>query len=727
MPKILLCPSRGMRPLLAAILPGLLAFVIPVKTSAAPAVQGVVEVMLNGLKITLDEQSGSIVGLDYPGPGKMLAALPGQGGIVDLAYPIPEFEPLRLATRYSGNAKFEQTPDSLVVTWDELGASRPYFRVRGKVSARVSFKAMPDGRSIALQCRIDNRSELPVRQVLFPDLPGLLPFAGKETTFLRSAGFVKQPFLDVGATDYPEFYAVERGDIKNTLRFTGGGKLGQGDTMVGRWLDFGGLNGGLSLFPKLWTGAPETEVRIYRLEKDPNVRLMHIHDVSVASGETWESPEYVLTPHAQGWAKGIEPYREFVNSKVSRQFPVPKHVREGLGFRTIWMCKGYPADGDRDVAFKFSELPKIAAEAKEHGLDEMVIWFWTEFFHLPMSDPYSHLGTPKELAEAIKECNRIGVNVSLFISFISLAEPAASRYGLRPKEGGWTYHSEMIPAFNPKYAKGRATAAANPNDPKWIEDVLANVKRIYDNYTHSVTWDQANPGTEKTFKIFLPWAKDIDPRATFSGEITGSAERCADFLDYTWNWESGSYSGNLQAPYRDVRAFTSAFRSPRLNLNINRNTWQIKYGFMDNNYVNAMPTAPDDANGSAWLRDFPEVSRVLKQCAGLRRQFLRYFTEGTLIGECLLKEMPAGAHVNAYVLADRVLFMVMNTQNQTRRVNFRIDLAPWLASGTGEYEVRSYDQDGKRLETKQMNAAGWTSATAELGAYDFALYEFIAR
>ncbi len=56
-----------------------------------------VEATLNGLKISFDKQSGGIVGLDYPRPGEMLKASPDRAGMIDIAYPKPQFETLRLA------------------------------------------------------------------------------------------------------------------------------------------------------------------------------------------------------------------------------------------------------------------------------------------------------------------------------------------------------------------------------------------------------------------------------------------------------------------------------------------------------------------------------------------------------------------------------------------------------------------------------------------------------
>jgi hypothetical protein len=691
----------------------------------------VTEVTLNGLKISIDNQTGSIVGLEYPGPGQILEAQPERAGLIDMAYPVPEFEALRLASRFSKDVKIEKTDSAVIIRWNKVGASRTWVNLSGSVLATVWIKALPDGQSVSIKCSVDNKSDKAIGQVMFPDLQGLLPVGGSEGTFLRTTGFVRKPFLDIKMTYYPEFYALDDKtrpiDTRDTYIYYGGRGLGNGDEMIGRWLDYGSLQGGISLFPKQWAGDEPTRIRVTRLEQDTNVRLMHVHSQTIQPGEHWESPEYVMTPHKHGWAKGIETYKAFIATKVNRLFPVPKHVREGLGFRSVFMSRWYPEDGERDRSFTFSELPELAKEAKENGLDQMVIWHWFRHFILPICDPYFNLGTAADLSKAVKECNKNGVNVSLTLSITSISEPTASEYGLKVGNYGWTYHPEMMPRFNPPYTKGRATAHANVKDPRWQNDVLSSVKKVYQSYTHSITWDQCHNGVEEVWKEFLPLVKNNDPKAAFSGEITHSAERLSDYLDFTWNWESGSWYHHGMKEYRDVRAFHDAFPAPRLNYNINRNAQHIKYAFMDNAYVNIMPSKPDGANGTAWIRDYPELGRVLKQCAQVRKQFLQYFVDGRLIGECLLTKPVNGAHINAYVLPDKVLFIIMNTEKKDKKIDFQIDLSPWLSSKTGKYELRTYDQFGKQMRGKKKIGSQWSAKTQKLKHMDFTIFEFLAK
>lgn len=50
--------------------------------------------------------------------------------------------------------------------------------------------------------------------------------------------------------------------------------------------------------------------------------------------------------------------------------------------------------------------------------------------------------------------------------------------------------------------------------------------------------------------------------------------------------------------------------------------------------LNVWPAKPDHINGSERIANVAELSGTPKICAGLRKQFLPYFTDGVLIGNC---------------------------------------------------------------------------------------------
>lgn len=135
-------------------------------------------ITLNGLELSVDRKNGSLVELGYPSTGTILRASPKAAGLLDVAYPVPAFLPMRLASRFS-HARVLKDRDGLTIVYSHLGPSRSNIALpSGKVSATIVIRAAPDGKSVILSCRIENRSAVPIPQTLFPDLWGLRPFAG---------------------------------------------------------------------------------------------------------------------------------------------------------------------------------------------------------------------------------------------------------------------------------------------------------------------------------------------------------------------------------------------------------------------------------------------------------------------------------------------------------------------------------------------------------------------
>ena len=675
-----------------------------------------VEADLNGLHLTLDSDTGSILTLEYPGVGKMLDSTPERAGLVDLAYPHEKFEPRRLASRYSHGAQITKTDGELVIRLPSLGSSRDNFPANGSVSATVRLTKAPDGRSVIMTCEIKNDSDQPIRQVLFPDFPGLLPFDGADGTWFRTGGFGGLPFLELAPNEDKVSQQYMTDFASYSVEHKAGGIF---NDMFVRWMDFGGLTGGLSLFPKRWSPEPQVTVHLQLSEVEEKIRLMCLHDVTIKPGEKWESGEFRLTPHQQGWAKGIEPYREWVKKNYKREVPMPQRVREGLGYRTVWMCQNQP-DDPQDAVFRFKDLPDLAKECKDHGLDEMVMWAWNKAFVLPMPPPSRHLGTEQDMADAVKECRKIGVNVVPFISVVQANPETAPRYGLKVTDNnGWTYHTELIPRWNPPYATAFSCVQVGPLNPQWQQDVLDGCKHLVDIGVTSLSWDQfwttndPPPNMISLASQIRDYATKGDPEATFSGEELWNLEADSSILDYTWDWGG----------YRDCRAFTSVFPSPRINCCISYSPLIVKKAFADNLYLNVMPRKKESVNASDRISSYPGFSKALKQCAGLRKQFLPYFLDGTLIGDCILSKPCPGAHVTAYVLPDRVLMVLIN-QGGDRKVDFDCKLDPWL--GAGKYEAESFDEDGKSLGKSAITGTDWHGETKLLQSGEMVLFEIKA-
>ena len=694
-----------------------LGLAISLCLSARASEPNVLRVTFNGLDISIDRETGSLLQLSSSSTGVILLSPPETAGLVDLAYPVESFTPMRLASRFS-RAEVAREKNQVVIIWRGLGPSRSNpILPDGKVYAQVTIWAADDGRSTIMTCRVENKSTVSVPQILFPDLWGMKPLAGAEETHLRLARGVEQPFKEPIKKD------------RGWKVYSPAGYYGENAL---RWLDFGSLEGGLSIFQKKWASADFPELVTRRSELDPlSLRLAWEHKQTIEPGHPWESGEFWFTPHPGGWAKGIEVYRRYV-AQVSPPRPLPTHVRDGLGFQTLFLTQ--PQERDPAKAyFRFVDLPRIAEDAAQHGIDEVVFWYYCSYFAMPI--PFRPaLGTREELVESIRKAKELGVNMVPFISVHeALARDAERLYGVNPSATNhlrnWEFHSELIPNSRPYYVKGYDTMWVPSNNQVWLKQVGEVFTDWIQRGTYSFCFDEFGEiqfdeyGADKydanktdlmnlTEKVRgLTRAKD--PESTFSGESinSNSFEVDGKVLDYTWNW----------VDYVDAGPILNVLRAPRPNCNVEDSARVVKRAFSDGLYINVMPRRPDESYGSALISSQPDMAKALKEVASLRKQFLPFFVEGTFIGECALSKRTS-AFVRGYTLGKKLLMIVLNDQAKAEKVTVSSDLSLWLPS-TQSYVSKYYDSAGRLVRTVSSTGQQWSGSTDLLQPNELFLFE----
>jgi hypothetical protein len=677
---------------------------------------GVYRVRLNGLELGVDEENGSLVFLGYAATGTIMETSGEASGLLEVAYPNEAFAPLRLASRFS-HARIARTSNAITINWDGLGPSRSNVALpAGKVQGEVTIRSAEDGRSVMLSCRIENRSPLPIPQVLFPDLWGMKPIDGVKGTQLRLARGVVYPFeIPIREPEaVPPYY--ERVGWKEY-------PAGEGYYALNalRWIDYGGYQGGLSIFQKKWGTEDRPDLLTYRSEQHPmNLRLAWQHKERIEAGHSWESGEFCLTPHEGGWAKGIEVFRDYVR-QANPPRDLPRHVRDGLGFQTIWMTQA-PERDPHKAYFRFEDLPRVAEDARVHGLEELTPWFWCSYFRVPIPLRLD-LGTQEEFLGSVRKAKELGVNVAPFASVHIILNSDLQRYGAQPGHDDWTYHPELIPQFRPYYTHELEGTLIEDDNPLWQQDVQAALSEWINRGVPSLTFDQFifkevkghKPGLVELIERVRALARSKDPQSTFGSESVTDLELESQVLDYTWNWLG----------YVDTGPILNVLRSPRLNCNVDDSALVVKKGFADGLYLNVMPSKPDQPNGTALISERPALSTALKEAAALRKQFLPFFVEGTFLGDSVLSQ-PSSAFIRAHQLGTKLLIIVLNDQLQPQSVAFTSNLGLWLPR-SGSYQVQSFDSGGRLLESGLVSGGRWLGVTPLLPPEGLLLFVIEAK
>ncbi|MCL5103415.1 MAG: hypothetical protein M1133_04795 [Armatimonadetes bacterium] len=708
------------------------------RTNGLPHVR---KLTTNGLEISIDEETGNIVRMAHPAAGSILAD-PDQAGELVAVSSSAKRDDAMLSSR-DCKPRIEQSGSTMKIVWDDLkstdsksvssdlkltatpegGAKATSDKgesgdnTRGKVSAEVTIFPAPDGRSTVMSCTVRNGLNVPIELAHFPDLTGLRPIEGRDNTRLTLPRVTFQPFASN--------FSQQQGTFTHN---EGGWKVippgGYYQAMSLRWLDLGGFKSGISVFQKKWrnwatdnTEPPTVLARIGGSSSDEQ-RILWEHDVQIKPGETWTSGEFWFIPHEGGWAKGIEVFRKYVK-QVAPKRQLPSHVRDGLGFQTIWMIP-HPVENDSEkAAFKYKDIPAIARDARAHGLDELVPWFWSRDFELPIPT-IDALGTRDDFAAGVREARRLGVNVAAFISIRAVRDRLAPRYGAPKATESWTFHPDLIPMFHAYYTdRLNLMEGTRPtlDNKVWLQDVNDALSEWIGRGVASFCWDlwAQSPELERCISKVRDLARSKYPESTFSGESLADGGLETEVLtDYTWNW--------IDEPNSDP--ILSVLKAPRLNCNV-EGPMAAKMAFMCGNYLNVFPRKPDAVNGTSLISEIPELSKAIKECASLRKQFLDYFVNGYLIGDSVLLE-PTDAFVRAHVLRDKMLVFVLNDQDKPHGVQVKSNLGLWLPK-SDNYQVSYYDSTGKALETTTAHGPAWSGATRNLEPGEIAVFEIQAK
>ncbi|MHC4122953.1 MAG: hypothetical protein ACYSSI_05210, partial [Planctomycetota bacterium] len=324
------------------------------------------------------------------------------------------------------------------------------------------------------------------------------------------------------------------------------------------------------------------------------------------------------------------------------------------------------------------------------------------------------------------------VNVSLFTSIKFVKNPEKlKRYQLPSKPIAYTYNPELIPNRDPYYicetypVQPQAYFNISYRSETWQKDALQELSSWIEKGITSFTWDIIAGGDGRAAKMadfFMKIRKQamaVDPNATFSGEHLMSSEFGSQFVDYTWNWWGYCHKELLYstAPRMNILS------TPRINANVSGGSLYPRKAFTTGLYLNVMPAKLDSTTATGRISETEALSATLKELAALRRQFLPYFVEGSVIGDCVLSEPVPSVWVVGHQLGNKLLVIVLNDQDIPKQVVLKSDLSLWLPTAQ-VYQVKRYDTTGKILAATQWYKPDhWTVMIPALQPSEFAFFE----
>lgn len=663
-------------------------------------------------RIDIDTLTGAISAIHLGDQETAFVRQPSGAGLVRIAAPLDHYASHFIETGTHAQPIVSREGDEILLRYENLVSGEGSFPVT------VEIRLRPSEDGLIMSASVHNGWNEPLPQIIFPQLMDLEAVGGADETRVQLGRYQTKPFskltmrpddaswLDRALQEY-----IPYADFEFNMK----------------WLDYGDQRRGLTLFSRN-TQHTTQGILIQRVDRSvERVNLRWMHYPFVAPGETWESGEYVLIPHAGDWYAGARAYKRFTDEHYP--YNAPQRIREALAVRSVW-----PAVRNAPPTIRISQLPEYAEELTdpELGITELILWHWWLKNGYPIFlDP--RLGTEEEFQQALRQCEEMGVPIVLFVSHHILRNTDETdpdwvhlNAGQLPDANNWTYGRDFLPLFRLPFSGTHAMVNGSALSPGWRETGLRAYKHYLELGGKGICFDVGRSWESPNFnpaidgpsdgegEKLLEFAREarslihaVNPDGTYSAEHVSDVN--VPVLDYTWEWFNG-------VDIADAAPFRYVFPQFRLNANVNEHPRGALYAFMEGALLNLIP-----GNMRSYrLRDCPELVAILRQLTPLRRTFLEYFTEGQYrYLEGLTVE---GGEARLYTHGHSFLIIAINPSDQPSEVTVGVDSTVWgVPVRQGSLTIR--DLDGQEVERSEGEQSSF-QRTVRLEADSMRLFEF---
>ena len=275
------------------------------------------------------------------------------------------------------------------------------------------------------------------------------------------------------------------------------------------------------------------------------------------SNGTFTSGPIALQVHGGDWREASKIYRSWFDQHFTVRRP-PDWLRQENAWQSIIL-----SNSEDVVVHRFSELPKLAADAKKYGITTFEILGWDIGGidrGYPQYQPDPRLGTPEEFRKALADVRALGVHPLIF-SNVDVADTATPLFQNNLKQ----YAADGLWAPDwPLFGWGEGTISAragltpsnmtlvSPSHPEFRKFLMDQYLQLVRDGADGFQLDKSSgsgkldfnkqltvspdksmvPGILETFKELLPAARAINPDFSLAGEVW--FDRSLPYIDVSY-------------------------------------------------------------------------------------------------------------------------------------------------------------------------------------------------
>jgi hypothetical protein len=288
------------------------------------------------------------------------------------------------------------------------------------VEVEVRFRADSQTGEIRFEMDVQNNGPDPVTDLHAPMLAGWTGMGGPGEDTLILGGHTRQDphrFPQNTGTTYAQLYQKGRTDYPVGL--------------YAPWADLSGPGGGLSVINYMEKPQNGTFFEYNAAGHEEGYRLAFGWRTPcvIPPGESWSSPPFGISVHGGDWHMTADRYSDWMDTWFTPP-PAKKSLREIIGFQNVWL-RGF----DGTPFHALDEIPRIAADGRRYGVDQLCIWDEVSLGMYDRQDDRDILAYPPEeketLRRALRQAGADGTNVNALVNFrlIPASTPFLERYG----------------------------------------------------------------------------------------------------------------------------------------------------------------------------------------------------------------------------------------------------------------------------------------------------------
>lgn len=598
--------------------------------------------------LRLSEENGDLIGLHWKSPQFEVIGEPRLGENFRILIPEAGYEANYFNSRDQRVSRIEAIPDGVLCTYDALHNDRETLPVR------VRYRIEAADGQIHFSITIDNPTNRKLAEVMYGIIGGQKGIGDRLDTKSMVPGG-NDNLSPVLFTRFRPGYFGGGGNFGipyDGMTFTYPGAMSMG------WIDIYNPTAGIGYYYA--DQDPDTRLMLLDVELRPYATGAKIEDnwpdpselppgepigltmgwvnMPYLSNGTFTSGPVALEVHKGDWRQASRIYRSWFDRYFTVARP-PDWLRKENAWQSIIL-----SNGEDVVAHRFSELPKLAADAKKYGITTFEILGWDIGGidrGYPQYQPDPRLGTPEEFRDALAKMRAMGVHPLIFTN-VDVADTATPLFQNQLKQYAvdglwapdWTLFGWGEGTISARAGLSESKMAlVSPAHPEFRKFEMDQYLQLVRDGADGFQMDKSNgssmldfnkqlpvspdqslfAGIMETFKQLLPAARAIDPGFSLAGEVW--SDRSFPYIDVSYMRMGNIDMGSTVLKYTFPEWTATIFATTPGDYNEMNNG--MRYGFVWDIAPRHYNQSVDDPLTHPLARYVSELIRIRKEYADL--------------------------------------------------------------------------------------------------------------